>query len=94
MTDSTLVADATDVGGISASLSTKGTIAADANMNSLRSSGSDVGKVIIDWNEPMVRVDEAGVLATARAVIPVRAVKTLVTNASDVLMRISLWNMI
>jgi hypothetical protein len=85
MTDGTLVADAADVGGVGVGLGTKRAITADANMNSLRSSSSDVGKVVIDGNEPMVRVDEAGVLVAAGAVVPVRAVQTLVTNAGDIL---------
>ena len=83
--DSTLVANATDVSRISTGLSAKWSIAANANVNGLGSASPDVGEMLIDWYKPMVRVNEAGILDAASAVIPVRAVKTLVTNTSDVL---------
>lgn len=83
---STLVADATDVGRESLGARAKGTITADARMDDLRSQAAErLSKGLIDRHETMLGVGFAAILMACRAIIPVRAIKALVADTSNVL---------
>jgi len=89
MADGTLVTITNNVAGVGAGGRAKGSIAADTNMNgSVHGTNTDAAVVLegfIDRNEAMAGVNEAGVHHATRAVVPVGAVQTLVTNALDAL---------
>jgi hypothetical protein len=83
--DSTLVADATDVGWVRFVCCAQGAITADANVNRGRRADRNTRKLLVDGHEAVVRVSEAGVQNAEGAVVPVWAIQTLVANASNVL---------
>jgi len=81
MTHSTFVSYASDVPR-TASVVAERTIAANAEMNSTIVSWFDA---VVDWNETVAGMDEAGIQDTIRAIVPVGAIEALVTNTFDVL---------
>lgn len=86
VTHSTLVADASDVGGYGIRGTAQGSIAADAHVHRLgEKRGVKIRKGLINSCESVVWVHEVSVLGTLGAVIPVGAVEALVTDPSDVL---------
>lgn len=86
MADSTLVANASDVGGIVLVAGAQGSIAANAHVHSLSTSVRvDISERLIDGRKAVVGVDKGSVDNAFRAVIPVWAVQALVADASDVL---------
>lgn len=89
MADSTLVAIASNVCCNTTSNSTERAIAVDTMMSDLAVRNAlvcgNIRERLIDGDESMARVDEAGVYDTSGAVIPVGTVEALVTNTIDVL---------
>lgn len=86
MTDRTLVANASDVGGIVLVAGAQGSIAANAHVHRLSTSvRMNISQRLIDGRKAMAGVDKGSVDNAFRAVIPVWAVQALVADASDVL---------
>jgi hypothetical protein len=82
--DGTLVSNALDVAHGSPSRGAERTIAADTKM-SLFTCSLRLREGLIDWSKSVTRVNEAGIGHAGVAIIPVRTVKTLVTDTIDVL---------
>jgi hypothetical protein len=86
MADSTLVANASDVGGIVLVAGAQGSIAANTHVHRLSTSvRMNISERLIDGRKAVVGVDEGSVDNAFRAVIPIWAVQALVADASDVL---------
>ena len=83
-TNSTLVPDSTDISRVGASIRAERSITANAHVDRLRRTSSNVSELIIDGYEAMTRMDEIGILNAMAAEVPVRAVKALVADTRDV----------
>lgn len=49
-----------------------------------RRSSAWIGNGLVDGHKTVVRMDEAGILYTVRAVVPIRAIQTLMTDTPNV----------
>jgi hypothetical protein len=86
MADRTLVANASDVGGVVLVAGAQGSIAADAHVHRLSTSiGMNISERLVDGCKAVAGVNKGSVDNAFRAVIPVWAVQALVADASDVL---------
>lgn len=86
MADRTLVANASDVGGIVLVARAQGSIAANAHVHRLSTSvGMNIRERLIDGCKAVVGVDKGSVDNAFRAVIPIWAVQALVADTSNVL---------
>lgn len=84
--DRTLIANASDVGGIVLVAGAQGSIAANAHVHRLSTSvGMNISERLIDGRKAVVGVDKGSVDNAVGAVIPVWAVQAFVADASDVL---------
>lgn len=83
--DSALVTNSTNVGRVGIVTGAQGTVTADTNVNRRRASPANVGESFISRHETVAWVSEVAVLVAIRAVVPVRAVQTLVTDTCNVL---------
>lgn len=82
--DGALVPDAGDVRDDTVGLA-EGAIAADALMDRVkaRAHGPSMGERLVDGSEAVAGMVSRGVLDALAAVVPIRAVKALVTNSPD-----------
>ena len=89
MADSALVTSAANVSGPAASRLAHGAVAADAHVDRLRCEADicGLGKGLVNWGKAVARVDKASIHHTIGAVVPIRAVKALVADAGNVLIR-------
>jgi hypothetical protein len=83
--DRALVSGATNVGRISVTSIAKRSITADANVNSCWSTEADIRERLVDRRKSVARVTGPDSLDAVGTVVPIRAIKTLVANAKDVL---------